>query len=134
MAKAFQGIAVSQFPRASNNAGNGRRRLPRIPWAETCEEPTLVIVVGEKNLPLFERLFHYPLISPIRISEFIFEKQYIHEGLKVLQSVLFINEDFFRWARPHKGMRRGVLYVRRSRKPAENAAQRKKDRLWMDTD
>ncbi len=48
-------------------------------------------------------------------------------------SVQFINEDFFRWARPHKGLRRGVLYVRRSRKPAENAVQRKKDHLWMDT-
>jgi len=47
--------------------------------------------------------------------------------------VRFINEDFFRWARPHKGLRRGVQTVRRSRKPAENAAQREKDHLWMDT-
>jgi hypothetical protein len=29
---------------------------------------------------------------------------------------------------------RRTLYVRRSRKPAENAVQRKKDHLWMDTD
>jgi len=50
-----------------------------------------------------------------------------------LLSVQYINVDFFRWARPHKGLRRGVLYVRRSRKPAENAAQWKKDHLWMDT-
>jgi hypothetical protein len=58
----------------------------------------------------------------------------IRDLLKALLSVLFINENFFRWARPHKGLRRGVLYVRRSRKPAENAVQRKKDHFWMDTD
>ena len=50
----------------------------------------------------------------------------IRDLLKELLSVLFINENFFRWARPHKGLRRGVLYVRRSRKPAENAVQGKK--------
>jgi hypothetical protein len=55
----------------------------------------------------------------------------IRDLLKALLSVLFINENFFRWARPHKGLRRGVLYVRRSRKPAENAVQRKK-RPFMD--
>jgi len=47
--------------------------------------------------------------------------------------VQFKNENFFRWARPHKGLRRGVQIVRRSRKPAQNAAQREKDHLWMDT-
>ena len=40
---------------------------------------------------------------------------------------------FFRRARPHKGLRRGVLNVRRSRKAAENAARRKKGHLWMET-
>ena len=45
----------------------------------------------------------------------------------------FINEDFFRWARPHKGLWRDVLFVRRSPKPAENAARRKKGHLWMET-
>ena len=54
--------------------------------------------------------------------------------LKTLLNVLFINENFFRWARPHKGFRRGVLYVRRSRKPAENAVQREKGHLWMDSE
>jgi hypothetical protein len=57
----------------------------------------------------------------------------IRDLFKALLSVQFINVDFLRWARPHKGLRCGVLYVRRSRKPAENAAQRKKDYLWMDT-
>jgi hypothetical protein len=32
-----------------------------------------------------------------------------------------------------RDLRRGVLYVRRSWKPAENAAQREKDHLRMDT-
>ncbi len=50
-----------------------------------------------------------------------------------LGSFQFINEDFFRWARPHKGFWRDVLFVRRSRKPAENAARREKDHLWMET-
>ena len=55
--------------------------------------------------------------------------------LKTLHdSVQFINVNFFRWARPHKGLRRGLLYVRRSRKPAENAAQRKKGHLWVNTE
>jgi hypothetical protein len=44
-----------------------------------------------------------------------------------------MNVNFFRWARPHKGLRRGVLFVRRSRKPAENTAQWKKGHLWMET-
>ena len=35
--------------------------------------------------------------------------------------------------KPHKGFWRDILCVRRSRKPAENAAQRKKDHLWMET-
>ena len=47
--------------------------------------------------------------------------------------VQFRNEAFFRWARRHKGFRWGVLPVRRNRKHAENAAQRKKGHLWMDT-
>jgi hypothetical protein len=46
--------------------------------------------------------------------------------------VQFRNEQFFRRARPHKGFRRDVLNVRRSRKPAENAARREKGHLWMD--
>ena len=50
----------------------------------------------------------------------------------VLSRFQFINEDFFRWARPHKGLWRDVLFVRRSQKPAENAAQREKDHLWME--
>ena len=47
--------------------------------------------------------------------------------------VQFRNEQFFRRARPHKGLRRDVLNVRRSRKAAENAARRKKGHFWMDT-
>jgi len=56
----------------------------------------------------------------------------IHEWNMAQLSVQFLNENFIRWARPHKGLWRGGLHVRRSRKPAENAAQRKKGHLWMD--
>jgi hypothetical protein len=35
---------------------------------------------------------------------------------------IVINEDFCRWARPHKDLWRGVLGVRRSLKSAENPA------------
>ena len=63
---------------------------------------------------------------PLRASPYIVP---IREKWMAQLSVQFINENFFRWARPHKGFRRGVLYVRRSRKPAENAAQRKKGHL-----
>ena len=48
-------------------------------------------------------------------------------------SVQFINENFFRLAGPYKGLRRGARGVRRSRKPAENAAQWGKGYLRMDT-
>ena len=61
----------------------------------------------------------------------------IHERVMALLRVQFINEKFFRCAKPHKGLRRGVLIVRRSRKPADNPAlgvtQREKCHLWMDT-
>ena len=50
-----------------------------------------------------------------------------------LRSFKFENEQFFRCARPHKGLRRGVLVVRRGRKPAENAAHRKKGHFRMET-
>ncbi len=49
--------------------------------------------------------------------------------LWAMVSVQSINVDFFRWTRPHKGLRGDVLSVRRSRKPAENAVQREKDHL-----
>jgi len=53
--------------------------------------------------------------------------------------VQFRNELFLFWSRPHKGLwsphsgtgRR--TFIRRSRKPAENAEQDKKSYLWMDT-
>jgi len=40
-----------------------------------------------------------------------------------------MNEYFFYWARPHKGFRRNVLVYVAGEKPAEKAAQRKKDHL-----
>ena len=36
-------------------------------------------------------------------------------------------------SRPHKGLQRGVLIVRRESKPAENAARRKKGHFQMET-
>ena len=56
-----------------------------------------------------------------------------HERVMELLRAQFINMNFFRWARPHIGLRRGALIERRSRKPVENADQRKKGHLWMDT-
>ena len=57
--------------------------------------------------------------------------------MKTCLSGRSINEDFFRWARPHKGFRspptgqEGVQFVHRNRKPAENEVQWGKDHLWM---
>ena len=38
----------------------------------------------------------------------------------------------FHWARPHKGLWRGVLIVRRSRKPSENAGLVNRCYFWTD--
>ena len=45
----------------------------------------------------------------------------------------FINEEFFRWARPHKDLRRGVHGVRRRRKFAENEVHWEKNYLCSKT-
>jgi hypothetical protein len=63
-----------------------------------------------------------------------FKKKYmVSVYLRIVEipiCVQFINEQFFRQARPHKGLWRGVLDVRRSRKAAENAARQKNGYLW----
>jgi len=53
--------------------------------------------------------------------------------VEVSLRVQFRNEQFFRRARPHEGLRRDVFNVRRSQEAAENAVRRKNGHLWMDT-
>ncbi len=57
----------------------------------------------------------------------------IHNCKKGTVRFQFINEQFLSGSRPHKGFRRGILPVCRSRKPAENADPGKKGHLWMET-
>jgi hypothetical protein len=45
-------------------------------------------------------------------------------------SSIFLKAKAFN--KPHRGLRRGALIVRRGSKPAENAARRKKDHFRME--